>query len=138
MQEQPLETRGVGAAVAANGATRGAKKRSKPRPFRVEEKIRVARESFATDETVAAVARRYGISRYRLSSWRSLFRQGKLVARVSGSAQADRGFAALAVHERSSVTIEGAGVTVRLDGAMEPSGIAAIAVALAEVRRWSR
>ena len=59
MQEQPPETRGVGADVAANGATRGAKKRSKPRPFRVEEKIRVARESFATDETVAAVARRW-------------------------------------------------------------------------------
>lgn len=57
----------------------------------MEEKIRVARESFPTEETVASVARRYGISRYRLSSWRSLLRRGKLVA------SSGRGFAAIAV-----------------------------------------
>ena len=87
------------------------------------------------DETVASVARRYGISRCRLSSWCCLMRRGKL---VSSRAPAGRGVAAVAVDERNSVSIEGAGVTVRLDGAMEPSGIAAVAVALAEVRRWSR
>ena len=117
---------------AANGAV--SSKRRKRRSWGVEDKIRVARESFATDETVASVARRYGISRYRLSSWRSLLRRGKLVAPTSAQAGPDGAFAAVEVEERHSVVIEGGGVTVRLEGGLDGAGIAAITVALAGTR----
>ena len=82
--EVDAKNKAVGGSAAANGAA--ASKRRKRRSWGVEDKIRVARESFATDETVASVARRYGISRYRLSSWRSLLRRGKLVAPSSAQA----------------------------------------------------
>ena len=133
MRNQDLDARGkaVGGSAAANGAAAVVRKRRKPRPWSVEEKIRVARESFATGETVTAVARRYGISRYRLSSWRSLFRQGKLMAPSSAKAEPAGAYAAVEVEERHAVVIEGRGVTVRLDGVTDTAGIAAIAVALA-------
>ena len=101
-----------GGPASANGAAADERKRRKPRPWSVQERIRVARESFATGETVTGVARRYGISRYRLSSWRSLFRQGKLMAPSSAKAEPAGAYADVEVEERPSVVIEGRGVTV--------------------------
>ena len=134
MRNHEVDAKGkaAGGSAAANGAV--SSKRRKRRSWGLEDKIRVARESFATDETVASVARRYGISRYRLSSWRSLLRRGKLVAPSSAQAGAAGAFAAVEVEERPSVVIEGGGVTVRLEGGLDGAGIAAIAVALAGTR----
>ena len=100
-------------------------------PGGVEEKVRIARESFASAETITAVAERHGIPRNRLSSWRTQLRRGQLVAPSSAQAQPDGGFAAVEVEAAASAVIEGRGVTVRLEGATDPAGIAAIAVALA-------
>ena len=91
----------------------------------MEEKIRIARESFAPGETITAVAKRHGVARNRLSSWRTKLRAGKLVLRSSAQAQPGGAFAAVEVEERSSVVIEGGGVTVRLEGIADTVGIAA-------------
>ena len=48
-------------AAAANGAAAVGRKRRKRWPWGVEEKMRIARESFASVETVTAVAERHGI-----------------------------------------------------------------------------
>ena len=55
------------------------------RRWSVEEKARVVRESFRAGKRVGEVARRYGVSRWQLSAWRSLARAGKLA--VPASAQ---------------------------------------------------
>ncbi len=127
-----------GRAAAANGAVavgRKRRKRKTRRRWSVEEKIRIARESLASGETITAVAERHGITRRLLSSWREKLRQGKLVERSSARAQPGVGaFAALEVEERCSVVIEGRGVTVRLEGIADVAGIASIAVALAGSR----
>ena len=135
MQNHDLEAGGEarGGAAVADGATAVGRKRRKRRTRRswsVEEKIRIARESFASAETITAVAERHGIPRNRLSSWRTQLRRGKLVAPSSAQAGADGGFAAVEVDAAPSAVIEGRGVTVRLDGVADPAGIAAIAVAL--------
>ena len=91
MRNQDLGVKG-GKAAAANGARPVAKKRRRRRRWSAEEKLRIARESFATSESVTAV------------------------------------------EERASVPIEGRGVTVRLEGAIDTAGIASIAVALAGSR----
>ena len=91
-------------------------------------KIRIARESFAPSETITAVANRHGVSRSRLSSWRTQLREGKLV--LGSSAQAGGAFAAVEMEERCSVLIEGRDVTVRLEGIADTAGIAAIAAVL--------
>ena len=129
MRNHDLDVKGkdVGGSAAANGA----RKRKKRRSWSAEKKIRIARESFSTQESVTAVARRYGIARNRLSAWRSLLRRGKLVAPSSVQAEPAGVFADVEVEERPSVVIEGRGVTVRLDGVTDTAGIAAIAVALA-------
>ena len=82
MRNDDLDAKGkdVGGSAAANGAAAVARKRKKRRSWSAEKKIRIARESFSTQESVTAVARRYGIARNRLSAWRSLLRRGKLVA----------------------------------------------------------
>ena len=91
----------------------------------MEEKIRIARKSFASIESVTAVAERHAITRRQLSSWRTQLRLGKLAARSSARTQSGvEAFAALDVEERSSVLIEGRGVTVRLEGMAEVAGIA--------------
>ena len=123
-----------GRAVAANGAAAVGRKRGKRktrRSWSVEEKIRIARESLASSETITAVARRYGITGGMLSSWRKRLRQGKLASPSSPKAEPAGAFAAVEVEERCSVLIEGRGVTVRLEGIADVSGIAAIAAALA-------
>ena len=115
----------------ANGAAGTGKARRKRRRWSVEEKIRIVRESLASGETITAVARRHGVPRNRLSAWRGLLRQGKLVAPPSAKSPPRGAFAALEVEERPSVVIEGRGVTVRLEGAIDTAGIVSIAAALA-------
>jgi len=122
-----------GKAAAANGARPVAKNRRKRQRWSAEEKIRITRESFASSESVTAVAARHGITRNRLSAWRSQLRQGKL-APSSAKSPPQEAFAAVEVEERPSAVIEGRGVTVRLEGAMDTAGIASIAVALAGSR----
>ena len=126
------EARG-GAAVANGAATVGRKRRKRRtrRSWSVEDKIRIARESFASAETITAVAERHGIPRNRLSSWRTQLRRGRLVAPSSAQAGPDAGFAAVEVEVAPSAVIEGRGVTVRLEGVTDPAGIASIAAALA-------
>ena len=67
MRNHALEVKGeaVGGAAAANGAAAVARKRKKRRARSVEDKIRIARESFACQETVTAVARRYRMREYQ-------------------------------------------------------------------------
>ena len=56
------------------------------RRWSAEEKAQVVRESLRPGERVGEVARRYGVSRWQLSTWRSLAREGKLA--VASSAEA--------------------------------------------------
>ena len=134
-----------GSAVAREGENdRGsnvsAKRRSRRR-WSAEEKARVVRESLRPGKRVGEVAGRYGISRWQLSTWRSLARQGKLA--VASSAEAvnveprpQPAFAALEVDgapgpgAMGSVVIEAREVTVRLDGDIDASRVAEIASAL--------
>ena len=130
MHKPDQDTKSVDA-KAVNGAARSVRKRRKRRRWSAEEKIRIARESFASGESVTAVAARHGIERNRLSAWRSQLRRGKLVAPSSAKSLPQEAFAAVEVEERPSAVIEGRGVTVRLEGAIDAAGIASIAVALA-------
>ena len=125
------EVEAHGGAAAADGAAAVGRKRRKRRSWGVEKKIRIARESFVSAETITAVAERHGIPRNRLSSWRTQLRRGQLVAPSSAQAQPDGGFAAVEVETAPSAVIEGRGVTVRLEGVTDTAGIAAVAVALA-------
>ena len=63
-------------------APRGSRRR-----FSAEEKVRVVRESFRAGKLVGEVARRYGVSRWQLSTWRSLARAGKLAVPGLGQPQ---------------------------------------------------
>ena len=118
------EVEARGGAAAADGAAAVGRKRRKRRSWGVEEKIRIARESFASAETITAVAERHGIPRNRLPSWRTQLRRGQLVAPSSAQAQPDVGFAAVEVAAAPSAVIEGRGVTVRLEGVTDTAGIA--------------
>ena len=89
------EGKAVGWTSGANGAARTGKERRKRRRWSVEEKLRIARESLASGETIAAVARRHGVPRSRLSVWRSQLRKGKLVAPPSAKLLPRGSFAAL-------------------------------------------
>ena len=101
----------------------------------------MVRESLRPGERVGEVARRYGISRWQLSTWRSLARRGKLAAASSAEAvgvepRPQPAFAALEVDSAAgadpmgSVVIEAREVTVRLDGDIDASRVAEIALAL--------
>ena len=94
---------------------------------------------------VGEVTRRYGISRWQLSTWRSLARQGKLAVASSAqpvvvASEPQLAFATLEVDSATgpgpigSVVIEARGVTVRLDGDIGASRIAEIASALRRLR----
>ena len=72
MRKQDRETRSDGAADAVNGSARSGRKR---RRWSVEEKVRIVRESFASGESVTAVAARHGIAGNRLSAWRGVVGQ---------------------------------------------------------------
>ena len=114
--------------VAAPGRSR--------RRWSAEEKARVVRESLRPGERVGEVARRYGISRWQLSTWRSAARRGELAVASSSSPA----FAALEVDSATgpgpmgSVVIEAREVTVRLDGEVDASRVAEIASALRGLR----
>ena len=121
----------------SNGAATGRSRRR----WSAEEKARVVRESLRPGERVGEVARRYGVSRWQLSTWRSLAREGKLAGASSAEAvgvepQPQPAFVALEVDSATgpgpmgSVVIESREVTVRLDGAIEASRVVEIASAL--------
>ena len=101
------------------------------------------RESLRPGKRVGEVARRYGISRWQLSTWRSLARRGELEVASSAppvdvESQSQSAFAALEVDSATgpvgSVVIEAREVTVRLDGAIDASRVAEIASALRGLR----
>ena len=105
----------------------------------------MVRESFRAGKRVGEVARRYGVSRWQLSAWRSLARAGKLavpaqVERVDVAPEPPRAFAALQVDPGpgpgsiESVVIEARGVTVRLEGDIGTQRIAEVASALRGLR----
>ena len=121
----------------SNGAATGRSRRR----WSAEEKARVVRESLRPGKRVGEVARRYGVSRWQLSTWRSLAREGKLAVTSSAEAvgvepQPQAAFAALEVDSATgpdptgSVVIELREVTVRLDGAIDASRVVEIASAL--------
>ena len=121
----------------SNGAATGRSRRR----WSAEEKARVVRESLRPGERVGEVARRYGVSRWQLSTWRSLAREGKLAVTSSAEAvgvepQPPPAFAALEVDSATgpgpmgSVVVESREVTVRLDGAIDASRVVEIASAL--------
>ena len=105
----------------------------------------MVRESLRPGKRVGEVARRYGISRWQLSTWRRLARQGKLAAASSAEPvgvepRPQPAFAALEVDSATgagpmgSVVIEAREVTVRLNGDIDASRVAEIATALRGLR----
>ena len=105
----------------------------------------MVRESLRPGKRVGEIARRYGISRWQLSIWRSLARQGKLAVAssaeaVGGESRLQPAFATLEVDSAAgagpmgSVVIEAREVTVRLDGDIDASRVAEIASALRGLR----
>ena len=144
-----MQDAGRGSAAArerasAEGSNVSGKNRSRGR-WSDEEKARVVRESLRPGKRVGEVARRYGISRWQLSTWRSLARRGELAAASSAEPvgvepQVQPAFAALEVDSApgagptGSVVIEAREVTVRLDGEIDASRVAEIASALRGLR----
>ena len=117
------------------------------RRWSAEEKARVVRESFRPGKRVGEVARRYGVSRWQLSAWRSLARAGKLAVPASAqpmpvdvAPEPPRAFAALQVDPGpcpgsiGSVVIEARRVTVRPEGDIGAQRIAEVATALRGLR----
>ena len=105
----------------------------------------MVRESFRPGRLVGEVARRYGVSRWQLSTWRSLARAGKLAVPMQGQSvdaapEASGAFAALQVEpspgavSMESVVIEARGVTVRVQGEVAAQWVSQVAVSLREVR----
>ena len=132
--------------ASGEGSGVSAKRRSRRR-WSAEEKARIVRESFWPGKRVEDVGRRYGLSRKRLSAWRSLARQGKLAVPSSAEpepvvdgSEPEPAFATLEVDSATgpgsigSVSIEARGVTVRLDGDIGALRIAEIASALRGLR----
>ena len=127
---------------SVQGSNASATRRSRRR-WSEEEKAQVVRESLRPGERVGEVARRYGISRWQLSTWRSLARQGKLAVAsspepVGVEPQPPSAFATLEVDGATgpvgSVVIEAREMTVRLDGEIDASRVAEIASALRGLR----
>ena len=121
--------------AGVEGSNVSGKGRSRRR-WSAEEKARVVRESLRPGQRVGEVARRYGVSRWQLSAWRSAARRGELAVapRAVVDSQSQPAFAALEVDSApgalGSVVIEARAVTVRLDGAVDASRVAEIASAL--------
>ena len=127
---------------SALGSDVSAARRSRRR-WSAEDKARVVRESLRPGERVGEVARRYGVSRWQLSSWRTLARQGKLAVATSAETvgvepRPQPAFAPLEVDSATgpvgSVVIEVREVTVRLDGDIDALRVAQIASALRGLR----
>ena len=111
----------------------GGGRRVRVRHRSAEEWGQIVRESLTSGLRVAEVAQRHGVSRSQLSKWRVRARRGEL-ALPGEQPQAEPAFVPVSVEElgeRGWTSIEGRGVTVRLEAAVDPAGIASIAVALA-------
>ena len=130
--------------ASGEGSNVSEKNRSRRR-WSDEEKAQVVRESLRPGKRVGEVARRYGISRWQLSTWRSLARRGELEVASSAppvdvESQPQSAFAMLEVDSATgsgptgSVVIEAREVTVRLDGDIDASRVAEIASALRGLR----
>ena len=105
-------------------------------------------ESFRPGKLVGEVAHRYGVSRWQLSTWRSLARAGKLAVPRLGeppqpvdvAPETPEAFAALEVEgaasagSMESVVIEARGVTVRVQGEVGAEWVAQVALALRGLR----
>ena len=124
-----------------------AARRGTRRRFSAEEKARVVRESFRPGQLVGEVAHRYGVSRWQLSTWRSLARAGKLSVpglrqgqSVEAGPDPSGAYAALEVDaargpgSMESVVIEARAVTVRVQGEVGAHWVAQVASALRGVR----
>lgn len=144
MQDSTRRTAADRERASVQGPSGSAPSRSRRR-WSAEEKARVVRESLRPWERVGEVARRYGISRWQLSTWRSLARRGELAVASSAEAvdvesQPHSAFATLEVDSATgsgavgSVVVESREVTVRLDGALDASRVAEIASALRGLR----
>ncbi|MFW5753114.1 MAG: IS66-like element accessory protein TnpA [Planctomycetota bacterium] len=66
-----------------------------------EDKVRIVEESFRGHRQGSATARRYGISRSLLSSWRRAYREGSL-----GGSDLGGGFVPLVMEEAPPVLVE--------------------------------
>ena len=75
MQDSARGSAAAGERASVEGSNVSAKRRSRRR-WSDEEKARVVRESLRPGKRVGEVARRYGISRWQLSTWRSAAREG--------------------------------------------------------------
>ena len=141
MQDCSRGSATAGERESAEGSNVWAKGGSRRR-WSVEEKVRVVRESLRPGRRVGEVARRYGISRWQLSTWRSAARRGELEVAAGAvvDSESPPAFAALEVDSApgagamGSVVIEAREVTVRLDGAIDASRVAEIASALRGLR----
>ena len=144
MQDAARGIAAEGERASVEGSNVSGKNRSRRR-WSAEEKARVVRESLRSGKRVGEVARRYGISRWRLSTWRSAARRGELevASSVPGSvvdSESPPTFAALEVDSApgpgpmGSVVIEAREVTVRLAGGIDASRVAEIASALRGLR----
>ena len=144
MQDAARVSAAAGERASAEGSNVSGKNRSRRR-WSDEEKARVVRESLRPGKRVGEVARRYGISRWQLSTWRSLARRGELAMASSAppavvDSESQPAFAALEVGSATgagpmgSVVVETREMTVRLDGAIDASRVAEIASALRGLR----
>ena len=92
-------------------------------------------ESLRLGKRAGDAARRYGITRWQLSAWRSAARQGELAVEAVVDSESQPAFAALEVDSArgagpmESVVVEARGVTVRLDGDIDALRIAEVAAA---------
>ena len=77
MQDAARGSAAAGERASVEGPNVSGKNRSRRR-WSDEEKARVVRESLRPGKRVGEVARRYGISRWQLSTWRSAARRGEL------------------------------------------------------------
>lgn len=111
----------------------GASGRVRVRHRSAEEWGRIVQDSLTPGLRVADVGRRHGVSRSQWSKWRVRARRGEL-ALPGERRKAEPANVPVSVQEpagRVSVSIDGRGVTVRLEAALGSAGIASIALALA-------
>ncbi len=107
---------------------------SEPAPMRRwpdDEKARIVSESFEPGSSVAAVARRHGVSDTSLTKWRRRAREGTLPgARIGGSAPPFVPVVVDSVTSERTVAIEALGVVVRLPVESAVDRIVAVASGL--------
>lgn len=124
-QERSREAVGFVELLAAPGAKRR---------WSDESKGRIVAKTLVPGVTVNEVARRHGVRENRLSSWRTLARQGKLVVPEVAGAE----FAAPVASQMVVATVTAAAsidlmigpVTLRLDGATQAARVAELVMAL--------